>query len=90
VKVSFSRFSDRAAALGDWIGGGDALIRAESRFLVPWWNEFDIRYPIDAGHASNVKFENSTRIINLLVVLLFPTFALAPDANGMQMLEMNQ
>ncbi|PXW53606.1 hypothetical protein C7450_11394 [Chelatococcus asaccharovorans] len=37
----------------------------------------------------NVKFENSTRIINFLVVLLFPTFALVADTNGMQMLETN-
>jgi hypothetical protein len=38
---------------------------------------------------SNVKFENSTTIISLLVVLLFPTFALAVDTNGTQMLETN-
>lgn len=37
----------------------------------------------------NVKFENSTRIIDFLVVLLFPTFALVADTNGMQMLETN-
>ncbi len=38
---------------------------------------------------SNAKFENSTRIISLLVVLLFPTFARAADTNGMQTLETN-
>ncbi len=38
---------------------------------------------------SNVKFENSTRILSLLVVLLFPTFPREADTNGMQMLETN-
>ena len=37
----------------------------------------------------NVKCEDSTRTINILVVLLFPTFALVADTNGMQMLETN-
>ncbi|CAH1666389.1 hypothetical protein CHELA40_12835 [Chelatococcus asaccharovorans] len=37
----------------------------------------------------NVKLGNSTRIINILVVLLFPTFALGADTSGMQMLETN-
>ena len=38
---------------------------------------------------SNVKFQSSTRIISLLVVLKIPTFANEGAANGMQMLESN-
>ncbi|CAH1673525.1 hypothetical protein CHELA17_61539 [Chelatococcus asaccharovorans] len=37
----------------------------------------------------NVKFGNSTRIINIPVVLLFPTFALGAGPNGIKMLETN-
>ncbi|CAH1651921.1 hypothetical protein CHELA17_20496 [Chelatococcus asaccharovorans] len=42
-----------------------------------------------SASRSNVKFENSTRIIKALVVLLFPTFALGADTKGTQMLETN-
>jgi hypothetical protein len=42
-----------------------------------------------SASESNVEFGNSTRIMNLLVALLFPAFALAADTNEMQMLKTN-
>ncbi|MBN7762318.1 hypothetical protein JF546_14790 [Nitratireductor aquimarinus] len=65
------------------------------RFLWSWkrriarqWNELAIRNP-QCGLEIGCRI-HSTGNINLLAVLLFPTFALAADAAGMQMQDVNR
>jgi hypothetical protein len=89
VKGSFSRFSDRLLTLGDWIGDADALFRAESRFLVLQWNEFDIRYPIDVGFSVECQIRKFHWNHKLASGSFVSDICLSPDTNGMQMLATN-